>query len=89
MHPDEAALTSSVLRATRQLSLGLLVSPSSCHTRERQDYNKEFKPRHGGRIGVSLSGDYFEPWDSEEPKDHEAAERRMQFTIGYFANPML
>ena len=59
------------------------------HARAARLYNKEFKPRHGGRIGVSLSGDYFEPWDSAEPKDHEAAERRMQFTIGWFANPML
>ncbi|KAL3481507.1 glycoside hydrolase superfamily [Aspergillus californicus] len=52
-------------------------------------YNKEFKPKQGGRIGVSLNGDYFEPWDPKEPKDHEAAERRMEFSFGWFGNPMM
>ncbi len=52
-------------------------------------YNKEFKPKQGGQIGASLNGDYMEPWDPEEPKDHEAAERRMQFSFGWFGNPMV
>ncbi|KAF4168553.1 hypothetical protein CNMCM6936_001867 [Aspergillus lentulus] len=59
------------------------------HARAARLYNREFKPKQGGRIGVSLCGDYIEPWDSSEPKDHEAAERRMEFVIGWFANPML
>ncbi|OJJ01780.1 hypothetical protein ASPVEDRAFT_130780 [Aspergillus versicolor CBS 583.65] len=59
------------------------------HARAASLYNKEFKPTQGGRIGVSLNGDYFEPWDSEDPRDHEAAERRMDFHLGWFANPMM
>ncbi|KAL5050873.1 hypothetical protein BDW71DRAFT_194015 [Aspergillus fruticulosus] len=59
------------------------------HARAARLYNREFKPKQGGRIGVSLNGDYIEPWDSLEPKDYEAAERRMEFVIGWFANPMV
>jgi beta-glucosidase len=59
------------------------------HARAASLYNKEFKPTQQGRIGVSLNGDYYEPWDPEDPRDHEAAERRMEFHIGWFANPMM
>ena len=59
------------------------------HARAATPYNKEFKPKNGGQIGVSLSGDLFEAWDATEPRDHDAAERRMEFCIGWFANPML
>lgn len=52
-------------------------------------YNKEFRPSQGGRIGVSLNGDFYEPWDADDPRDHAAAEKRMEFHIGWFANPML
>ncbi|RYC79091.1 Beta-glucosidase 1B [Fusarium oxysporum f. sp. narcissi] len=59
------------------------------HAAAARLYNKDFKPKQGGQIGIAISGDYFEPWDSEDPKDHEAAETRMQFWHGWFANPML
>ncbi|KAG9251092.1 glycoside hydrolase superfamily [Emericellopsis atlantica] len=58
------------------------------HARAVAAYNRDFKPRQGGQIGISLNGDFFEPWDSEDPLDAEAAERRMQFHIGWFANPI-
>ncbi|KAJ3460768.1 hypothetical protein MRS44_011635 [Fusarium solani] len=59
------------------------------HAAAARLYNKEFKPKQGGQIGISISGDYFEPWDPKDPKDHQAAERRMQFWHGWFASPML
>ncbi|KAJ0416429.1 glycoside hydrolase superfamily [Aspergillus carlsbadensis] len=59
------------------------------HARAARLYNLEFKPTQGGLIGASLNGDYFEPWDSSDPADHEAAERRMEFCIGWFANPIM
>ena len=59
------------------------------HARAVRLYNQEFRPIQAGRIGVSLNGDYMFPWDPEEPKDHEAAERKMEFTMGWFANPMM
>ncbi|GAB7335005.1 hypothetical protein MBLNU13_g06869t2 [Cladosporium sp. NU13] len=59
------------------------------HARAVRLYKQEFKASQGGQIGASLNGDYYEPWDPEEPKDHEAAERRMEFHIGWFADPMM
>jgi beta-glucosidase len=58
------------------------------HARAASLYNKEFKPSQKGTIGVALSGDFFYPWDPEDPKDQEAAERRMLFWQGWFAHPM-
>lgn len=52
-------------------------------------YNKHFKATQGGKIGISLNGDFYEPWDRTDIRDSEAAERRMQFHIGWFANPIL
>ena len=59
------------------------------HARAVRLYNQEFKPKQGGRIGASLNGDFYEPWDPEDPRDHEAAEKRMEWHMGWFANPML
>lgn len=59
------------------------------HARAVAAYNRDFRPTQGGQIGISLNGDFFEPWDSEDVLDVQAAERRMQFHIGWFANPIL
>lgn len=59
------------------------------HARAVAAYNQDFRAEQKGVIGVSLNGDYYEPWDKNDPKDAEAAERRMQFHIGWFANPIL
>jgi beta-glucosidase len=59
------------------------------HARAVSLYNREFRGFQKGQIGVSLNGDYYEPWDSEDERDKLAAERRMEFHIGWFANPML
>lgn len=59
------------------------------HARAVEAYNKDFRPSQKGRIGVSLNGDYYEPWDSEDQLDKDAAHRRMEFHIGWFAEPML
>lgn len=59
------------------------------HARAVAVYNLDFRAIQKGQIGVSLNGDYYEPWDINEPRDKEAAERRMEFHIGWFANPIL
>ena len=59
------------------------------HARAVALYNRDFRTAQGGQIGISLNGDYYEPWDAEDLVDHAAAERRMQFHIGWFANPIL
>lgn len=59
------------------------------HARAVAAYNKDYRPSQKGQIGISLNGDYYEPWDKEDPRDQEACERRMEFHIGWFANPIL
>ncbi|KAF5987596.1 putative beta-glucosidase [Fusarium bulbicola] len=58
------------------------------HARAVAAYNQDFRASQQGQIGISLNGDYYEPWDSSDLRDSEAAERRMQFHIGWFANPI-
>ena len=59
------------------------------HTRAVVVYQEHFKKTQGGQIGISLNGDYYEPWDANDSRDKEAAERRMEFHIGWYANPIL
>jgi hypothetical protein len=59
------------------------------HAKAARLYNKEFKSEQKGLIGAAINGDFFLPWNASDPKDCEAAERRMEFWIGWFANPML
>lgn len=59
------------------------------HARAVAVYSKDFRASQKGQIGISLNGDYYEPWDSSDPRDKEAAERRMEFHIGWYANPIL
>ena len=66
-------------------------------------YREEFKPRNGGQIGITLNGklskfppeaflrregDAVYPWDPEDPLDVEAAERKLEFSISWFADPV-
>ena len=51
-------------------------------------YREEFKSRYGGEIGIVLNGDWAEPWDSESKEDIDACERRLEFAIGWFADPI-
>ena len=41
-----------------------------------------------GLVGISLSGDWGEPVDITNQKDIEAAERYVQFYMGWFATPI-
>lgn len=37
---------------------------------------------------VYIAGDYAEPWDADDPLDIEAAIRKLEFTYGWFADPV-
>lgn len=41
-----------------------------------------------GLVGISLNCEWGEPMDIRNPKDIEAAERYLQFCLGWFANPI-
>ncbi|KAJ5608798.1 hypothetical protein N7528_009365 [Penicillium herquei] len=51
-------------------------------------YREEFKPSFGGEIGITLNGDWAEPWDPENPADIEACDRKIEFAISWFADPI-
>ncbi|KAJ5624916.1 hypothetical protein N7510_001225 [Penicillium lagena] len=51
-------------------------------------YRDEFKARDGGEIGITLNGDWAEPWDPENPADVEACDRKIEFAISWFADPI-
>ncbi|KAH7426036.1 hypothetical protein KP509_11G082200 [Ceratopteris richardii] len=50
-------------------------------------YNKKYKADQGGVIGITVDGEWAEPLtDSDD--DKEAAQRRMEFQIGWFLDPL-
>jgi len=51
-------------------------------------YRDEFKAKDGGQIGITLNGDWVMPWDENDPKDVEACERKLEFSIAWFADPV-
>jgi beta-glucosidase len=51
-------------------------------------YREEFKPTNGGEIGITLNGDAVYPWDPEDPEDVEACDRKIEFAISWFADPI-
>jgi beta-glucosidase len=58
------------------------------HATVVQMYVDEFQPSQGGEISIVLNGHFYEPYDATNPADVEAAERRMVFYIGWFADPV-
>lgn len=58
------------------------------HGRAVKVYREEFKPTDKGQIGITLNGDYTYPWDPEDPRDVEAANRKIEFAISWFADPI-
>lgn len=51
-------------------------------------YKKEFQPAQRGTIMITLHGNWAEPWDEDDPKDVEAAQRANEFEIGWYADPL-
>ena len=41
-----------------------------------------------GEVGITLNVHFNDPKDPEDPTHVEASERRMQFDLGWFANPI-
>ncbi|KKK17471.1 hypothetical protein ARAM_005164 [Aspergillus rambellii] len=51
-------------------------------------YRTEFQSEQKGTIGITLSGNWSEAWDEDDPRDQEAAERAREFEIAWFADPL-
>ena len=51
-------------------------------------YNDKYRTRQGGKVGIALNSDWAEPMDSSKPEDKAAADRYLQFMLGWFAHPI-
>lgn len=49
---------------------------------------KNFKSTQKGIIGITLHGNWSEPWDINDPLDVEAAERAREFEIAWYGDPV-
>uniref|UniRef100_A0A8C8ZPT9 Lactase-like protein n=1 Tax=Prolemur simus TaxID=1328070 RepID=A0A8C8ZPT9_PROSS len=58
------------------------------HAQAWHSYNRTWRSKQQGLVGISLNCDWGEPVDIRNPKDIEAAERYLQFCLGWFANPI-
>lgn len=52
------------------------------HATAARLYKNNFQPKQGGQIGLSLVGQYYEPYSSS-PHDTAAAKRAMDFELGW------
>jgi lactase-phlorizin hydrolase len=57
------------------------------HARAYRLYEKEFKATQGGRAGITLNINWYLPKD-DQIANVDAAERKLQFLGGWFANPI-
>ncbi|CAE8640603.1 unnamed protein product [Polarella glacialis] len=57
------------------------------HGRAVELYRRAYQAKQGGRIAMVISGDHTEPFSSSAT-DAAAAQRRQEFQIGWFADPL-
>uniref|UniRef100_H2YTH3 beta-glucosidase n=1 Tax=Ciona savignyi TaxID=51511 RepID=H2YTH3_CIOSA len=57
------------------------------HAKAYRTYEKFYKSK-GGRIGMTMSTEWAEPKDPNNPSDVEAADRFLQSILGWFAHPI-
>ncbi|KAG8440788.1 hypothetical protein GDO86_006500 [Hymenochirus boettgeri] len=58
------------------------------HAQVWHSYNKHWRSTQKGMVGISLTTEWGEPLDMNNKRDIEAAERFVQFNLGWFANPL-
>ncbi|MBN3281713.1 LCTL protein, partial [Polyodon spathula] len=58
------------------------------HAKVWHTYDNQWRSKQKGMVGISLNGDWGEPVDITSQKDIEAAERYIQFYLGWFATPI-
>ncbi|XP_044159167.1 lactase-phlorizin hydrolase-like [Bufo gargarizans] len=59
------------------------------HAKAWHVYNDKYRASQQGQVGISLNSDWAEPKDPNNPNDLSAAERYLQFMLGWFAHPIL
>ncbi|KAM6387803.1 lactase-like protein [Pluvialis apricaria] len=58
------------------------------HAKVWHSYNNTWRSEQQGMVGISLTSDWGEPVDPYSQTDRDAAERYIQFHLGWFANPI-
>lgn len=58
------------------------------HAAAVQAYTKEFQSAQGGEISIVLNSHFYEPYDPANEADIAAAQRRLEFFLGWFADPI-
>ncbi|XP_041856893.1 lactase-phlorizin hydrolase-like [Melanotaenia boesemani] len=51
-------------------------------------YNDKYRQTQGGKVGIALNSDWAEPLNPTKPEDVAAADRYLQFMLGWFAHPI-
>lgn len=51
-------------------------------------YNDKYRGTQEGKVGIALNSDWVEPKDSSNVEDVAAADRYLQFMLGWFAHPI-
>ncbi|KIZ04141.1 hypothetical protein MNEG_3820 [Monoraphidium neglectum] len=62
------------------------------HSKAYDVYQRLFKRKQRGKVGIALNGDWYEPKPATDPEEARrnklAAERAREFTVGWFARPL-
>ncbi|BFZ65203.1 hypothetical protein YB2330_006366 [Saitoella coloradoensis] len=58
------------------------------HASAVQVYRADFAEKQGGHIGITLNGDWAVAYNPEDPLDHAAAQHKLEFSLGWFADPI-
>ncbi|XP_018565439.1 myrosinase 1-like [Anoplophora glabripennis] len=58
------------------------------HAKAYHIYQDNFKEKQGGKVGIVVDTDWYEP-ATNNPLDREAAERTLQFRWGWYAHPLV
>lgn len=58
------------------------------HAAVVKTYATKFLPFQNGTISIVLNGHFYEPWDRNSEEHKAAAQRRLEFYIGWFADPI-
>uniref|UniRef100_A0A667YSV0 beta-glucosidase n=1 Tax=Myripristis murdjan TaxID=586833 RepID=A0A667YSV0_9TELE len=58
------------------------------HAKAYHTYDEKYRKSQGGLVSIALNADWIEPTDVNVPREVVAADRALQFQIGWFAHPI-
>ncbi|KAM6934821.1 lactase/phlorizin hydrolase-like [Xenentodon cancila] len=72
------------VRSSYQVAHNIIKS----HAEAWHVYNDKYRKTQRGKVGIALNSDWALPMNSSKPEDIAAADRYLQFMLGWFANPI-